>query len=473
MPDAPIVGPATGTKEAVLAFARHHGAKRWSEVEAFVDELFTLAQACGYDPFMIAAQSAVETGLDGVGGGWRSPYWENHLNPGGIGITHLGAPSHTWTNGRDAARAMLVHHAAYLGGSVPPNLAPYVGLDPRFTDATVRVRQHGMVHTWRDYGNGNWAVDPNYFVAITARAAAIRRFEPIKPSHDNRKETDMPVPKIYDLRNDADAQRFGLSLAGRNEILTHKFVNRYDPNSGVTGRPTHIVLHIQDGSTPGSLTHWTGVEASSTVMIQRDGSILKVIAEADGPWTNGDVKSPTTQSAGLRNQGGNPNIWSLTIEAEGRPEDAMPQAELDATIWQVKSWQSQYGISDDKVLPHASINSVSRANCPGTYYNRVIKAITGVEPEVDAAPYRYPTGMDKGIAELLFGEVKKDGKTYKFGEKGSPVSLLWLSEGRQTGVFPRLADVRTFDTRTYFLFENGLTIWRPNDSEPVRVLRAG
>ncbi len=70
-----IVGPPTGTAQAVLRFARHHRAKREAEVVAFVEELFALGIRCGYDPFMIAVQSAVETGLEGVGGGWLSRAW--------------------------------------------------------------------------------------------------------------------------------------------------------------------------------------------------------------------------------------------------------------------------------------------------------------------------------------------------------------------------------------------------------------
>ncbi|MDP9470962.1 MAG: hypothetical protein M3Q71_09900, partial [Chloroflexota bacterium] len=56
-----IMGPPTGTAWTVLGFARHHQARREAEVVAFVEELFALGTRCGYDPFMIAAQSAVET----------------------------------------------------------------------------------------------------------------------------------------------------------------------------------------------------------------------------------------------------------------------------------------------------------------------------------------------------------------------------------------------------------------------------
>jgi hypothetical protein len=73
---------------------------------------------------------------------------------------------------------MLVHHAAYLG-QLPDRLAPFVPLDERYQRARefAAGNARGFVRTWRDYGNGYWAADPNYFNAVMARAAEIRGFE--------------------------------------------------------------------------------------------------------------------------------------------------------------------------------------------------------------------------------------------------------------------------------------------------------
>src|SRR5688500_13372997 len=83
--------------------------------------------------------------------------------------------------------------------------------------------------------------------------------------------------------------------------------------SGNRGEPRFIVLHIQDGISPGSLNWWgTGfledefgnltvpVQASATVMVNRDGTIWRVVREEDAPWTNGDVANPSPRSAALR-----------------------------------------------------------------------------------------------------------------------------------------------------------------------------
>ena len=182
MANHPVAGPLTGSKEAVLAYARAVNSVRMNEVEAFLDELFDLGTRCEYDAFMIAAQSAVETGDMQIGGGWLGRWWEERLNPGAIGIT--GHPpqdmaSQTWDNGRDAARGMLVHHAAYRD-ELHGLLEPFLGLDQRYQLAlsVVRNNPRGPVRSWEEFGNGYWAEDANYVGIILRRAAEIRAFEP-------------------------------------------------------------------------------------------------------------------------------------------------------------------------------------------------------------------------------------------------------------------------------------------------------
>jgi len=190
-----------------------------------------------------------------------------------------------------------------------------------------------------------------------------------------------PTPKtpvIYDLARAADAERFGLTPGRANALMG----NRIEWRNGL--KPRAIVWHIQDGSTPGSLAWWLdgpNVSASATVMIQRDGSILRVIPEAHGPWTNGDVNAPTDwgrRVAALGN--GDPNAVTLSIEAEGKPWDEMPAAQDAAIIWQTRDWMARHGIAAADVGPHAALNSVSRPNCPGLYYKRLHPLLGVVAP---------------------------------------------------------------------------------------------
>jgi hypothetical protein len=198
-------------------------------------------------------------------------------------------------------------------------------------------------------------------------------------------------PVIYTLAK--DYARFGLAKWQADAILTHKFAGRKDWDAGITGEPREIVLHIQDGWTTGSLPYWVGVQASSTVMVQRDGSILQIIPETDGPWTNGDVQSPDRSHVGdMLDRGGNPNIWTLSIEAEGHPFDPLTPAQLNSIEWQCRDWMKRYPkITVDHVERHRFINSVTRYKCPGAndtndYYLAITKRLAGGTTTAYAMP---------------------------------------------------------------------------------------
>jgi hypothetical protein len=123
------------------------------EVRAFIGEVFRLAPELGFDPAILVAQSAEETG------NWRSRVWIEGLNPAGIGITDSGNVSIPYTNGAQAARAQLVHAFAYTVGRIPAGhiLTPFVTLDPRF-EAVFAANFGGTVRTIADL-TGKWATD--------------------------------------------------------------------------------------------------------------------------------------------------------------------------------------------------------------------------------------------------------------------------------------------------------------------------
>jgi len=187
----------------------------------------------------------------------------------------------------------------------------------------------------------------------------------------------LTAPIIYDVRNDDHAARFGLTPAERNTLLTYRIPGRRG-NS-----PKAIVLHIQEGVTHGSLDWWVNgwvngqkVTASANIMAQKDGSLLRVINDDDGPWTNGDVKSPTTTATPLLALGRDPNVFSLTIEAEGRPDVPLTPMQVNAISWQVREWQAGFPIPDHMVMGHGAINSVDRAFC-GKYRDQIMNHLGG------------------------------------------------------------------------------------------------
>jgi len=209
-------------------------------------------------------------------------------------------------------------------------------------------------------------------------------------------------PVTYDVRNDAHAARFGLTPAERNTLLTYRIPGRRG-NS-----PKAIVLHIQEGVTHGSLDWWVNgwvngqkVTASASVMAQKDGSLLRVINDDDGPWTNGDVKSPTPKASALLSLGRDPNVFSLTIEAEGRPDVPLTPQQVNAIAWQVQEWQAGFPIPNHMVMGHGAINSVDRAFC-GTYRDQIMNHLGGGETPSIYVPADVPNlgpwdGQDRDL----------------------------------------------------------------------------
>lgn len=254
-------------------------------------------------------------------------------------------------------------------------------------------------------GNPNWngadTVNGNtgrkYQQSLNGLIAELNAGAPVAddPSTIFLKKNPFPKPKIYDLSQ--DYARFGLTAAQAVKIINNRFENR----SG--GSPKFIVNHIQDGTTPGSLNWWAvgaGVQASSTVMANRDGSILKIVPEQHGPWTNGDVCSPTPKSAALRALGGNPNCYSLTLEAEGSPgisEVSYTDKQLQAILWQFADWMVRYNLPLSNVLSHASINFCDRQNCPGE--TNMLRVLSELKKAATAAP------SEGGISQETLDEL--------------------------------------------------------------------
>lgn len=260
-------------------------------------------------------------------------------------------------------------------------------------------------------------------------------------------QPDRAQPTIYNLK--MDYARFGLSATQAAEVLNNCF-----PFRGGYGAPEFLFLHTQDGKTTGSLLHWVNVQASSTVMIQKDGSILRVIPEEHGPWTNGDEQNPTPEAKEIIALGGNPNNWTLSAEAEGDPDTPYTDAQFDALVWWAEDAIIRYpNILNHlwSILRHRFINSVTRWNCPdrdndpavvGPHFDRLVGAIntwleTAVVPAKDtetpqdALPPLYPEGMSFELARALYGEltVPWSSKTFAFDPARAECQM-WLARGK-------------------------------------------
>lgn len=136
-----------------------------------------------------------------------------------------------------------------------------------------------------------------------------------------------------------------------------------------TGRPpgffpTAIVIHRSGASLSALRARYADAASaiSAHYAVGIDGTVEQYVSEADTAFHAGVVLSPTWR--GLRPQV-NPNFYTIGVDHEGRPGEAWPAAQRDATAALVAEVAARWSIPLDAlhVAPHSSIRA--SANCPG------------------------------------------------------------------------------------------------------------
>ncbi len=163
-----IVGPTRGTPEQAIDYAKRAKSLHIADVELYVYEMYRLAPTIGFDPSLLVAQSALETGY------WHSKWWDERLNPAGLGINDDPSThpySAEFPNGTIAARAQLAHmHAEVYGDRVAlPKVLQ--GVDVTY-ERVFQAGWAGTVVTLEDL-SGTWATDPQYGWKISRVASYI------------------------------------------------------------------------------------------------------------------------------------------------------------------------------------------------------------------------------------------------------------------------------------------------------------
>jgi N-acetyl-anhydromuramyl-L-alanine amidase AmpD len=138
-------------------------------------------------------------------------------------------------------------------------------------------------------------------------------------------------------------------------------------------------------------------EASSTFVIDRDGTAFQMVSSTNAPWTNGDYRdrtgksnNPTTLISWLTHAmaacdrgENNLNEFFITYEFISTPDipPTDPQYETAILLSRYFCHPTVYGISRHRGhhIRHADINSVSRWYDPGRLFDlrRIILAIGG------------------------------------------------------------------------------------------------
>jgi len=159
-------------------------------------------------------------------------------------------------------------------------------------------------------------------------------------------------------------------------------------STGRNGRtPIAIVDHITAGDFPGCL-EWLQnpiSKASAHYLVTKTGRIIQLVKEGDRAW-----------HAGIRNKpnwslydGTNPNNYTIGIEHEGMPGDALTEVQYQSSLWLHKDITQKYGmpIDTDHIIGHYRIDSVDRPNCPGAGFpwDRLFLDLKGENDVLDVA----------------------------------------------------------------------------------------
>lgn len=171
-----------------------------------------------------------------------------------------------------------------------------------------------------------------------------------------------------------------------------KIVDRLLGSDQWIGRAGHevelIVLHITDGNdVDGAINHWKKpeVEASAHYIIDKDGTIYRVVDEANTAWCNGLVNQPDLTNpiiARLAHQGVNPNRVTIGVEIVGRPGPTKPSAQWAAVRELVTDLCRRYQLPQDRthVIGHYQLDRVNRLRCPSLTAQQWAEATTPLTP---------------------------------------------------------------------------------------------
>lgn len=344
------------------AWARQRKAKRTDQVDQYLEELWVFAKRFGLDPAVLAAQSSEETD------GWTSSWWTDHLNPAGIGVTGVAGAGETYPNGKTAARAHVVHMLIYARPTVLHRVPyQYLSLDKRFNGPWF-AGYAGDVKTTKDL-TGRWAADLAYDQKIDTHYDGIKKAV-AQPGPTPAEPTNAPLPTNITY----------LATGNRNARTLGQ-------------KPVAIVYHITDDMSFTNVKSWfqnPASDASSNVVIDRDGRIYQFVSSTETAWTNNDIKSPRNDIDWLNQAvaknwiNGGPyslNDFTISIEHVGTPEEPPTEAQYQSSIAISKYWIDRYHIPKNRghLLRHGDINSTGRAYCPGPDFDlrRIILAVGG------------------------------------------------------------------------------------------------
>jgi len=149
---------------------------------------------------------------------------------------------------------------------------------------------------------------------------------------------------------------------------TSQKIWKTSPNfwSGRKGyKPEAVVIHIMDGTLAGT-DAWFADPASQVSAhfgIGKNGEVHQYVKDEDSAWHAGRIDNPDWKIIKLNNV--NPNLYTIGIEHEGKPDDVWADAMKQASAALIKELCSKWQIPIDRdhIIGHYQIFS-KKPNCP-------------------------------------------------------------------------------------------------------------
>lgn len=144
-------------------------------------------------------------------------------------------------------------------------------------------------------------------------------------------------------------------------------------------KPFAVVVHIMDGTLAGTDSWFasTDSQVSSHYGIGKNGEIHQYVQESSAAWANGRVNNPTWKL--IRSE--NPNLYTISIEHEGKSTDVWPEAQKQASAGLIREICTRFSIPMDRehIIGHYEIFS-TKPNCPAVNKGIIDELIALAKP---------------------------------------------------------------------------------------------
>lgn len=167
-------------------------------------------------------------------------------------------------------------------------------------------------------------------------------------------------------------------------------------------RPEGVVIHVMDGTLSGTDSWFANPvsQVSSHYGIGRTGEVHQYVKEEDTAWHAGRVDTPVW---GLIKPNINPNLYTIGVEHEGKPDDVWTDAMKQASAALIREICQRWQIPIDRahVVGHFEIY-LKKPNCPARD-KKIIDELVALANQQTPHPSQVEEGVRKieeGLAQI-------------------------------------------------------------------------